>query len=104
MTSNFFRVLGVPTLKGRPLGHEDAKPGAPPVAVLSFKGWRSHFGGDAAVVGKTFRDGRSAHNRHRSDASTLPLARSRPLAACNSLRRIRPLINPDPTLIPSWGI
>ena len=54
VTNNFFRVLGVPTLMGRPLSHEDAKPGAPPVAVLSFKGWRSHFGGDAAVVGRTF--------------------------------------------------
>ena len=54
VTSNFFRVLGVPTLMGRPLSHEDAKPGAPPVVVLSFKGWRSHFLGDAAVVGRTF--------------------------------------------------
>jgi putative ABC transport system permease protein len=54
VTSNFFRVLGVPTLMGRPLSHEDAKPSAPPVVVLSFKGWRSHFGGDAAVVGRTF--------------------------------------------------
>jgi ABC-type antimicrobial peptide transport system permease subunit len=84
VTSSFFGVLGMPTLTGRPLGHEDAKPGASPVAVLSFKGWRSHFGGDAAVGGKTFVMDRSTHDRCRSNAPTLPLAESRPLDAGNS--------------------
>jgi len=54
VTDNFFRVLGVPTLIGRPLTPEDFKAGAPFVAVLSFKAWRSRFGGDASVVGKMF--------------------------------------------------
>src|SRR5574337_1307204 len=49
VTDNFFRVLGVPPLIGRPLTPEDAKPGAPPVVVLSHKAWQRKFGGDPGI-------------------------------------------------------
>lgn len=53
VTDNLFHVLGVPPLIGRVPTPEDAKPGAPPVVVLSFKTWQSKFGGDSGIVGRT---------------------------------------------------
>jgi len=53
VTANTFRVLGVRPLIGRPITTEDAKPGAPPVVVLSHKAWRSKFGRDPAIIGRT---------------------------------------------------
>jgi len=53
VTDNVFRVLGASPLFGRPLTPEDDKPGAPPVVVLSYKGWRSKFRGDPGIVGRT---------------------------------------------------
>jgi putative ABC transport system permease protein len=53
VTCNTFRVLGIPPLMGRPLTPEDARPGAPPVVVLSYKVWRNKFGGDPEIIGRT---------------------------------------------------
>jgi putative ABC transport system permease protein len=47
-----FRVLAVPPLLGRTFSDEDDQPNAAPVVVLSEGLWRSHFGGDPAVLGK----------------------------------------------------
>ena len=54
VTGNAFEFLGVPPLLGRAATREDAKPGAPPVFVLSYKVWQSRFAGDPSIVGKTF--------------------------------------------------
>ncbi|MFW6079930.1 MAG: ABC transporter permease, partial [Gemmatimonadota bacterium] len=48
-----FAVLGVRPARGRAFGGVDIEPGAEPVAVLTHAGWRSHFGGDEDVVGRT---------------------------------------------------
>ena len=53
VTSNTFRVLGVAPIMGRTITPDDAKPGAPPVVVLSYKGWQSRLGGDPNILGKT---------------------------------------------------
>jgi predicted permease len=53
VTPNTFTFLGVPPLLGRALGPDDARPDAPAVAVLSHRAWRSRFGGDPALVGRT---------------------------------------------------
>jgi putative ABC transport system permease protein len=53
LTPNTFRFLGVPALLGRAFGEEDAKPGAPRVAVLSYKTWIGYFGGDPGILGRT---------------------------------------------------
>ncbi len=53
VTSNTFRLLGVPPLIGRTFTPDDCRPGATPVAVLSYKVWRSTFGGDTGIVGRT---------------------------------------------------
>src|SRR5580704_17808360 len=57
VSGNFFSVLGVTPERGRtflPAEYGD-KPGAFPVAVISDRFWRSHFGADPQIVGKTIR-------------------------------------------------
>ncbi|HLH04577.1 MAG TPA: ABC transporter permease [Bryobacteraceae bacterium] len=54
LTGNAFQMLGVPALVGRGLKPEDARPGAAPVFVLSYKLWANRFGGNPTIVGKTF--------------------------------------------------
>jgi predicted permease len=54
VSGNFFSVLGVKPEAGRmflPSEFGDA-PGAYPVAVISDRYWRSHYGADPSVVGK----------------------------------------------------
>jgi predicted permease len=53
VSANFFSVLGVTPLRGRTFVPAEAEgPGAHPVAVLSYDGWKRLFGGDSAAVGK----------------------------------------------------
>ncbi len=54
VTGNTFEFLGIPPLLGRAITPEDAKPGAPPTFVLSYKVWRKRFGLDRNILGKTF--------------------------------------------------
>lgn len=54
VTGNTFQFLGVAPLLGRVITPEDAKPGALPVFVLSYKVWQKRFGSDPGIVGKTF--------------------------------------------------
>jgi len=53
VTGAYFRVLGLPAAIGRTLTDDDDKPGAPPVAVISYQFWRRRFGSDPKVVGRT---------------------------------------------------
>ena len=55
VTGNVFAMLRTRPLLGRGLAASDEAPDAPPVAVLSEKLWREHFGGDPAAVGRTLR-------------------------------------------------
>ena len=52
VTASFFDVLGVPPLIGRTFADGDAKP-KPDVIVLGEQLWRSHFGGQASILGQT---------------------------------------------------
>jgi putative ABC transport system permease protein len=54
VTGNTFQFLGVSPLLGRVATPSDAKPGAPPVFVLSYKVWQRRFNSDPSIVGKTF--------------------------------------------------
>ena len=40
-------------LLGRVSTKEDARPGASPVAVMSYQAWMTSFGGDPATVGRS---------------------------------------------------
>jgi putative ABC transport system permease protein len=53
VTPNTFAALAVPPLLGRGLIDADARPGAPPVAVLSYGAWEAHFGFDPGVVNRS---------------------------------------------------
>ena len=57
-SGDFFRVLGVPALRGRVFATADDVHGgghAGPVAVISYAFWKRHYAGDPDVVGKTIR-------------------------------------------------
>ena len=51
-SGNTFAFLGMPAAIGRTLTPDDARPGAPPVFVLSHNAWVRHFGADPHVVGR----------------------------------------------------
>ncbi|MBM3783764.1 MAG: ABC transporter permease [Acidobacteria bacterium] len=52
VTGEYFRALAVRPAAGRLIGPEDDKPGAPPVAVVSFATSQNRFGGPAKAVGQ----------------------------------------------------
>ncbi len=57
----FLPTLGVQPYLGRNFTREEDRPGVPGVALLSYGLWRSRFGGDRAVTGRTVAiDGRAA--------------------------------------------
>jgi len=51
--ANFLPTLGTGLLLGRNFTPEEDRPKAPQVALVSYELWRSRFGGDPSVVGKT---------------------------------------------------
>ncbi len=53
VTPSFFTVLGVDAVIGRTLTVDDGVPDAEPVVVLGDGLWRSRFGGDSDIVGRT---------------------------------------------------
>lgn len=57
VSANYFDVLRVKPVLGRAFLPEEAgdEAGAHPVAVISHRMWRSRFGGDPRVLGKTIR-------------------------------------------------
>jgi len=58
VSGDVFSTLGLKPALGRLLTPEDdRKPGAHPVAVLSYDNWTRRFGRDPKVLGKTFREG-----------------------------------------------
>jgi len=55
VSGDFFRVLGVPAIRGRVFAaDDDVHGGGPvgPVAVISYGFWKRHFGSDPDIVGK----------------------------------------------------
>jgi len=58
VSGDFFRVLGVPAMRGRVFTPDDDLHGgghAGPVAVVSHGFWKRHFASDPEIVGKTIR-------------------------------------------------
>ena len=52
---DFFKVLGVSPALGRDFTPDDDKPGATEAVMLNDSYWRSSFGADPSIVGKTVR-------------------------------------------------
>jgi putative ABC transport system permease protein len=56
VAGNFFDLLELKPAAGRLIQPADAvRPGAEPIAVISFDYWQSHFAGAAAAIGSTVR-------------------------------------------------
>jgi predicted permease len=54
VSGNYFSTFGLGAYAGRLLRPSDDFPGAAPVAVLSYAGWRAFHAGDRSVIGSTF--------------------------------------------------
>lgn len=57
VSGDFFRVLGVPAIRGRLITPADDRHGggtSGPVAVISYSFWQGHFARDPSVIGKSF--------------------------------------------------
>jgi putative ABC transport system permease protein len=57
ISASAFRIIRTPPLLGRALVEADERAGAPPVVVIGHDEWRTRFGGDPGVVGRTVRLG-----------------------------------------------
>jgi predicted permease len=55
ITGNYFDVMGLKTVLGRTFTAADDGAGAAPVMILTNEYWRSAFGGDSSVIGRTLR-------------------------------------------------
>jgi predicted permease len=55
VSGNFFRTLGVNPWVGRVMTDSDDRPGAPPVAVMSYHVWSDKYSSDPSVVGATYQ-------------------------------------------------
>lgn len=53
VSGSYFPVLDVHMALGREIRPDDDRPGADPVAVISWAWWQRQWGGDAAVLGST---------------------------------------------------
>jgi predicted permease len=54
VSGNYFSTFGVGAFAGRMLVPSDDRPGATPVAVMSYEAWQARHGGDSKVIGDTF--------------------------------------------------
>jgi predicted permease len=54
VSGNYFTMFGISASAGRLIAPADDRPGAPPVAVMSYRAWQQHFGFDPSVIGATF--------------------------------------------------
>jgi len=54
VSGNYFTMFGVRAYAGRALAAEDDQPGAPPVAVMSYRLWQEKYGAEPSVIGGVF--------------------------------------------------
>jgi len=53
VSGNYFSMFGIRPFAGRLLAPSDDTPGAPLVAVMSYRAWQ-HYGADTSILGATF--------------------------------------------------
>jgi putative ABC transport system permease protein len=59
VSAEFLEAVGVRPVMGRSFALGEDRPGAPPVAILSYATWRGKFGGDPRILGRAITlDGR----------------------------------------------
>lgn len=52
ISASYFQTLGINPFLGRSFAPEDDRPGAEPVAIVSYELWQRNFGGDPKLVGQ----------------------------------------------------
>ncbi|HEY2378312.1 MAG TPA: ABC transporter permease [Gemmatimonadaceae bacterium] len=52
-SASLFTVLGIPAARGRVFNEEEDRAGATAVVVIGDALWRTHFGADASIIGRT---------------------------------------------------
>jgi len=55
VTANVFETLGARPLMGRAFSADEERLGTPPAVILSWGLWRSRYGGDLAILGRSIR-------------------------------------------------
>ncbi|HXV86460.1 MAG TPA: ABC transporter permease, partial [Gemmatimonadales bacterium] len=55
VTPGFMRGLGIQPAMGRAFTPDEFQPGGPQVALISHALWRSRFGGDSTMIGRSFQ-------------------------------------------------
>lgn len=53
ISAGYFKVFGISPMKGRTFTSLEDSPNGPKAAIISEKLWRSHFGSDPQIIGKT---------------------------------------------------
>ena len=60
VSKDYFRVMGVPPMLGREFTQDEDSLSGPDVAILGYGLWKSQFGGDPSILGKSISlDGKS---------------------------------------------
>ena len=54
VSGTYFHVFGVGALMGRVIATSDDQQSAPPVAVMSYRGWQQNYGSDPSLIGSIF--------------------------------------------------
>ena len=54
VSGNYFSTFGVQPTAGRMLNPSDDRPGATPVAVISYRFWQNQYASDPSVIGSNF--------------------------------------------------
>ncbi len=54
-SADYFKVFGASPMRGRYFSASEDSPHGPKAAIISEKLWRSHFGGDPQIIGKTIK-------------------------------------------------
>jgi putative ABC transport system permease protein len=67
-SADLFPLLGVSALRGHTFTADEDKPGAAPVALLSYGFWHRHFGGSPAALGQSL----TLDNQQYTVAGVLP--------------------------------
>ncbi len=53
ISADYFKVFGASPIRGRYFSASEDSPNGPKAAIISQKLWRSHFGSDPGIIGKT---------------------------------------------------
>lgn len=71
VSANAFQVLGVAPVLGRDFLPEDDRPGSPSVVILASAVWKTRYGADPSIIGRSLAVNGSPTVRHRRHARWL---------------------------------